>query len=230
MLKMVIFDFDGVISDSEKLHFQTIKEVMMEDGLSLTWETYESSYLGFDDRGSFQLALNQHNKQTSADIIAEMCQRKLKKFIALLDHHCVILPGAKALLADLAKHNIPCGICTGSMRLEAETILNNADMRHYFIDIVTADDVKISKPDPEGYILSYQQINKCANISPPATTEECLVIEDSMWGIASAQKANLKCLAVETTYPANKLTMADHVVKSLEDLSAKKLINIFATL
>ena len=227
---MVIFDFDGVISDSEALHFQTIKEVLEEDNMTLSWETYERDYLGFDDRGSFAFALAQHHLTSTTNIVAEMCQRKLKKFVALLDNHCVILPGADALLADLNKHNIPCGICTGSMRIEAETILENANMRHYFVDIVAADDVKISKPDPEGYILSHKQINTCANITPLATTDECIVIEDSMWGIESAQKANLKCLAVETTYPASKLTMADHTVKSLEDLNAKKLIDIFRKL
>jgi len=219
MLKLVIFDFDGVLADSERAHYETIRNALVEKGLSLDWAAYCEKYLGYDDVDCFTAVLKDQGHTPTDSVIEELCQHKADLFTRHLNDHGVLFEGVEDLLQELHQAGIPRSIYTGSTRSETDFILNQENLAHYFTTIVTADDVTLGKPDPQGYILSLQQSNQTLNSQPPITCDQCVVIEDSMWGITAAKEAGMHCLALETSYPKKMLTQADDTVPALTQVN-----------
>ena len=226
MLRMVIFDFDGVISDSEPAHFEMFRHILQEEGLDLSWKQYCDEYLGYDDYHAFLRILKDQGRSHASEEVQALCNRKSEKFARYLAENEVIMPGVEALLADLHRHEVPCSIYSGALRSEIEFILKQADFRKYFTAIVSAQDVGCPKPDPEGYVMALAQTNDALRLNPPVEAHQCLVIEDSSWGITAAKGAQMSCLAVETSYPAGHLQQADAVVKNLTQVDTEKLRQI----
>jgi len=214
MLRLVIFDVDGVIADSEPAHFAVFREVLAGQGAELSWEQYRRRYLGYDDRECFGHVLADLGRDGGADMVDQMCRAKQAKFAEYLRNNCIIMPGVAELLEILRSNNIGCSIYSGAVRSEVEYILAQGRLSGYFTAIVTAEDVSAGKPDPEGYRLSLARVNQ-ARAAEPIAPDECLVIEDSTWGIQAAKAAGMYCLAVTSSYPAEQLTNADLVVRDL---------------
>jgi HAD superfamily hydrolase (TIGR01509 family) len=121
-------------------------------------------------------------------------------------------------------------IASGAFRGEIKFALDKAGLRQAFPVIVSAQDVKNSKPHPEAFLLALQQINEKHPVPfPPVRPEDCLVIEDSIHGVEGGHAAGMKCLAVSNSYPKEKLTRADLVVASLEELELKDLERLWTS-
>lgn len=223
MLKLVIFDFDGVLADSEQAHYETIHNTLKEIGLSLDWAAYCEKYLGYDDFECFTAILKDQGQDYGRSRVEEICKRKVEFFAQHLREHSVLFEGVGHLLEELKQAEIPCSIYTGSIRPEIDFILSQENLAPYFVDIVTAEDVACGKPDPEGYLLSLKQTNQTLNSDQSITPDQCVVIEDSMWGITAAKGAGMKCLALETSYPAKMLGEADQVIKDLSQVEVSAL-------
>ena len=226
MLKLVIFDFDGVIADSEPAHFEMFRRILGEGGLDLTWQQYTENYLGFDDFNAFTQILKSRDLPHSPEFVSQLCRRKEEKFAKYLQDKSVIFPGAKDLLLDLAEHQVTCSIYSGAIRSEIEFILSQANLSSFFTTIVSVEDVQNPKPHPEGYSMTLEKTNqllKNNSQNHPILPGESLVIEDSGWGITSAKQANMFCLAVEQTYPASYLNDADRIVKDLTQVNTDLL-------
>ena len=223
MLQMVVFDFDGVIADTEPVHFELFRQVLADEGISLTWGQYCEKYLTFDDQEFFTQFLRDNGRKTEKKKIAELMERKRADFAGFIAENCVILPGVRELLSALRDEGIACSLCSGSFVSEIEFVLRGGGIRDYFGIIVGADDVSASKPDPEGYRLivskANQQLDKGAKIAPG----RCVAIEDSIGGIEAAKGAGLKCLAVTNSYKAKELGHADKVVKELTGVDVEFL-------
>lgn len=228
MIRLVIFDFDGVLADSEPVHYQMFDKVLKENELDLSWAEYSTKYLGYDDFQCFTEVLKDLGRDHGVQQVKTLCERKQELFARYLQENSVLYEGVRDLLDQLQQHNILCSIYSGAIRPEIDLILEQAGLSSYFIDIVTAEDVANGKPDPEGYLLSLKQTNQIRNGQPPITADQCVVIEDSTWGIRAAQAAQMKCLALETSYPANVLADADAIVKSLSDVNVKLLTGLVA--
>ncbi len=226
MLKLVIFDFDGVIADSEPAHFEMFKEIFEEEGFFITWEEYKDKYLGYTDQECFTHLLKDYGRNPDPKEIDELIQRKSVKFDQYIKDNCVILPGVRELLQNLKDNNIICSICSGALRGEVDFILKQSHLAEYFTTIVTAEDISNGKPHPEGYRLALEKTNTAINAENPVQTDECIVIEDSLWGIQAAQRAQMKCLGVETTYPAAMIKQADKVIPNLTHTSTSHLDDI----
>ena len=226
MLKLVIFDFDGVIADSEPAHFEMFRRILGEGGLDLTWRQYTENYLGFDDFNAFTQILKSRDLPHSPQIVSQLCRRKEEKFAKYLQDKSVIFPGAKDLLLDLAEHQVACSIYSGAIRSEIEFILTQANLSSFFTTVVSVEDVQNPKPHPEGYRMTLEKTNqhlKTNSKNHPILSGECLVIEDSGWGITAAKQADMFCLAVEHTYPASCLNDADRIVKDLTHINTDLL-------
>lgn len=223
MLRMVVFDFDGVIADSEPAHFEMFRKILQHEQIDVSWQDYCGKYLGYDDLECFAHILSDHGAATPTERITELAQRKSKEFARYLKDHCVIMPGVQAFLTDLRKHDIICSICSGALSSEIEFILKQAQLHNFFEVIVTAEDVAAGKPDPQGYRLALTWTNSRLDHQKQIRPDECAVIEDSLWGVQAAQGAGMFCLAVATSYPAEMLTAADAVVKDLTCLDAARL-------
>jgi beta-phosphoglucomutase-like phosphatase (HAD superfamily) len=232
MLSAVIFDFDGIIVDSERLHWAAFNMVMQPLGKAVSWPEYVQTYIGFDDRGAFRHAI----PDLSSEALRELIEGKASVFQELLESDgAAALPGSVALIKHLSG-KIPIAICSGALRADILPILGKLGVEKAFDTIVTADDTHISKPDPAPYRLAAERLAVAApggrgiTRRPAASTgaEFMLAIEDTPAGISSAKGAGLKVLAVTNSYPPELLTQADAIVASLEGLTLEKLDALLA--
>lgn len=209
MIKAVIFDFDGIIVDSERLHWAAFCKVLAPLGKTISWPEYVKTFIGFDDRDAFRHAV----PNLGTGELQILITKKASAFQKLIESDgAAALPGSVALIKHLSG-KIPIAICSGALRADILPILGNLGIEKTFDTIVTADDTHISKPDPAPYKLAMQRLN----------VKDGLAIEDTPAGIASAKGAGLKALAVTNSYPSELLTQADAIVASLEALTLEKL-------
>lgn len=225
MLRMVVFDFDGVIADCENAHFRAFRKVFLEQGIDLTWEQYCVKYLGLTDYECIAQILADDGRPiyNKKEQIKELFLRKKAEFAHYLNKKDLIMPGVERLLEGLCANNIICSICSGALRCEIDVILRQGGLQDFFEIIISAEDVSHGKPDPEGYRLSIARINENAIIQPRIQPGECVVIEDSIWGIRAGQAAGMRCVALTTTYQAEQLAGAEMIVKDLTCLDIDRL-------
>lgn len=227
MLRAVIFDCDGVIVDSEPHHLKAFKEVLAEEGITLTTEDYYSKYLAMDDKGCFETILRANNRPVDNKILKKLIIQKMEIYRRLSQQELILYPGVVDLVKKLAGQ-YRLAIASGAFRGEVKFALDKGGMRDAFPVLVTAQDVRNGKPHPEAFQTALAQINQRDPVpSPPIRPDECLVIEDSLHGIEGAKGAGMKCLAVTNSYPKEKLTHADLVVNSLEGLRPEDLEKLF---
>jgi len=217
MLRALIFDFNGIIVDDEPIHFQLFQRVLGEEGIDLTEEAYYARYLGFDDRGAFETGFQEQGRPLNAAKLQELVDRKARYYQEAIRNHVAIFPGVKTLITTLAT-NLPLAVASGALRHEIETILATAGLLDSFKTIVSAEDVSRGKPEPEIFLKALDGLNASDNAHPIAAAD-CVVIEDSKEGIRGARRAGMKCLAVTNSHPAELLTEANAVVKSLAEVS-----------
>lgn len=226
MLGAVIFDFDGVITDSEILHFRAFNEVLGQHGLELTKKEYYSKYLGLSDVDCYGMLIEEGRLSLDTSQIPTLTQRKTRIFESLANAEGKIIEGVHAFLDHLTSQSVPIAICSGALRAEIELILEGANLRHLFEVIVSAEEVTRGKPDPEGFLLALTRLNECT--AAPITPGRCVVIEDSHWGLQAAQAAGMHTVAVTNTYDADQLGKAEIVIDRLDRLTVQDLSRLCA--
>ncbi len=221
MLGAVIFDFDGVITDSEILHFRAFNAVLTKHGFELTRQEYYGDYLGLSDVDCFKTLIGEGRLHIQESQIQGLVQQKTKVFEQLARTEGRIIKGVREFLQMLSQNRVPTAICSGALRAEIELILDGAKLRRYFDVVVSAEEVKRGKPDPQGFVLALKKLNH--RRTQPIAPEHCVVIEDSHWGLKAARAANMRTVAVTNTYEADQLKEADKVVACLSDLTLEEL-------
>jgi beta-phosphoglucomutase len=218
MLRAIVFDFDGVIANSEPLHFKAYRELLREEGLELTEADYYRSYLGYDDVGAFEAMGVDRGVSWSAQQISGLVERKAHRLEALERDGSVLFPGAQAAIESAARQ-IPLAIASGALGSEIRRVLDSAGLTRHFTAIVAAEDTPASKPAPEPYLRAVALLSSAHG---PIAAAECVAVEDSRWGLESARAAGLRTVGVAQTYDANKLGPADLIIASMEafDLGA----------
>ncbi|MGE0455792.1 MAG: HAD family hydrolase [Vicinamibacteria bacterium] len=221
-MRAAIFDFDGVVVDSEPLHFEALRAALRPEGIEIDVEEYDREYLALDDRGAIRTALARHRHSPGFERVAAIAERKARLFAEMIDE-IELLPGVESLARALAAE-MPVAIASGALHAEIERILAAHGLRAAFCAIVGADDVQQTKPHPEPYLAAMRGM---ARHAPGLAPLNCLVIEDSMTGIAAGLAAGMKVLAVTNSYPAERLTAAHRVLPSLAGLRPDDLRAIF---
>ncbi len=225
MLRAVIFDFDGVIVDSEMLHLEAFNIALAPYGIQITKEQYYKEMLGLTDADLFKAIIESAaNKEFVKAGINELLAKKRDAFESLIKTKCRVIAGVREFLDILKANKIPAAICSGAMLGEIETILNVNNLRKYFEIIVSAEQVKRGKPFPDGFLLTLQKLNQ--KNRPEILPAHCVVIEDSQWGLTAAQDAGMKTIAVTNSYDAEELSSADNVIETLAKLSIEDLQKI----
>lgn len=222
MLRAIIFDFNGVLVDDEPVHLELFQRVLAEEGISLSEKDYYARYLGMDDKGCFKAAFAEHGKELDAHHLAELIQRKARYYRESIKTEIRPFPGVKQLVPLAAAH-YPLAIASGALRSEIEIITERISLIKYFQVIVSTEDTNEGKPNPEIFIKALARLNQNRPGGEPMRPSECLVIEDSKEGILGAHRAGIKCLAVTNSHPAEELTEADAVVRSLEEVDLEYL-------
>ena len=217
MLRAVIFDFDGVITDSEILHLRAFNRVLAQHGIEITKKDYYKEYLGLTDIDCFKLVADRNQIDLDDGGIENLVKQKNRIFEELAETEGQIIEGVRDFLQMLKENNIPMAICSGAVRAEIELILQQARLRPFFAVIVSAEQVKKGKPHPEGFLLTLQKLNSRG--SDPILPDQCVVIEDSHWGLKAAMAAGMHTVAVTNSYDAEQLAMAEKIVTRLDELS-----------
>jgi beta-phosphoglucomutase family hydrolase len=221
MLKAVIFDFDGVLVDSELLHYQAFNHILSPLGVKMSKQQYFDKYLGLSDEELVRTVNKEQKLSLSESQLKQLLQEKAATFKDLALTQAVVIDGVPQFLKMLADNKIHKAICSGALLPEIEMILKGANLRHFFDCIVSAEQVKKGKPDPEGFLLALKLLNKktAQTIKP----ENCVVIEDSNWGLEAARNAGMHPVAVTNSYSADYLRPADKIVANLSELTLSDL-------
>ena len=220
-LAAMIFDFDGVIADTEPLHFSSFRHTLAEIGIELTEADYYANYLGYDDRGCFIAALTAHQHPTDPTTLTQLMQRKAQTYLDSVRDHQVIFPGVSEFVRESAT-TYPLAIASGALRHEIEMILEHAGLRKEFLHITSAEDVTRGKPDPQPFLQALNALNRQRR-EHAITAGSCLVIEDSIPGIRGAKTAGMKVLAVASTHTIQDLHEAHAVAQSLSQIRLSEL-------
>ncbi|MGQ0792514.1 MAG: HAD family hydrolase [Deltaproteobacteria bacterium] len=224
MLRAIIFDFDGTIADAEPVHFRAFQAALAEEGFPFFESEYVERYLALDDRGFFSAFYSDRGQNLDKAALRAMMSRKSGYFDKFIRENIAIFHGvADFIRAASRKYTLAIG--SGALSGEIEFILRHAGLLDEFPIIVSADDVVHCKPHPETFIKALSRINETR--SPHIPARQCLVVEDSIHGIAAARAAGMKCLAVANSYPAERLSSADLVVGSLAEAKFEDLERLF---
>jgi beta-phosphoglucomutase-like phosphatase (HAD superfamily) len=233
-IEAVIFDFNGVLIDDEAVHFALFRDILAEEGVTISEQDYQERYLGYDDRGCFQAALADAALASSPERLDELIARKARRYLEVADEGLIFFPAAAETLKSLAAH-WPLAICSGALRSEIEHALRRLDRLDCVAVVISAEDTDRCKPDPEGFRMAlaglqdYVESGRAThranapggNERAPLTSAQCLVVEDSLAGIISAKRAGMRTVGVTHTYPATQLAEAgaDAIVTTLETLT-----------
>ncbi len=216
MLSAVIFDFDGIIVDSEPMHYRAFQAVLEPLGMGFSWEEYCEIYIGYDDRDAFREVFKIQEKKMASRDLKRLITEKAVAFQQLIhDGETPPLPGAVELIESIPVR-LPIALCSGALKEDILPILERLGIENAFSVVVTAEDTKKSKPDPAPYKLALEKLG----ITKPASA---LAIEDTPAGIVSAKGAGLKVLAVTNSYDRKYLADADAVTDSLEKITRPSL-------
>jgi HAD superfamily hydrolase (TIGR01509 family) len=183
MIKAIFWDNDGVLVDTEKLYFQATRELLLGTGVTLTEALFQRISLA-EGRSAFALAAE---KGVTQEAIDRLHEERNRRYTELLRGGVRIMEGVEETLAEL-RGKMVLGIVTSSRREHFETMHQKTGLLPHFDFILTREDFILSKPDPEPYRTAME---KCG-YGP----DECLVVEDSPRGLASAQAAGIRCLVV----------------------------------
>ena len=218
----VIFDFDGVLADSEPLHLRAIQDVLAQRGMRLSAPDYYDRYLGFDDADVFRTVWRDHGRALDEGALAALIRVKGERFDALAGRGAGLFPGAADCIHRVAAE-VPIAIASGALAPEIEMVLDAAGLRRHFRAIVASGDTPRSKPAPDPYRRALELLRphvEAAGLDPGG----CVVaVEDSMWGIESALAAGLRCVGVAQTYAASRLGAAHVVVPTIADVTVEAL-------
>ena len=214
----VIFDFDGVLADTEALHCAAYQAVLADIGIQLSPAEYFEHFLGLPDRECLTaVCVREGQTPDPADIETLLaCKRAC---FAQLAQSAALYPGVAAVLRRLHQH-FALAIASGAFRDEIETILERTGVRQLFAVVVGADDVRKGKPAPDPFLEALRALNRRgARLS----AAECVAIEDSPRGVAAAHAAGMRCIAVTTSHERSALAAADAIIEQVTELRPEDL-------
>jgi len=221
MLAAVIFDFDGIIVDTEPLHYKAFQEILVPFGLGYSWDDYLVRYLGFDDRDALREAFRSGGRALEEEDLRKLIHEKGEAFNRIIGSGVTQYPGVVELILSL-KGCIPMAVCSGALPGDIVPIFLQLGISSHFDAIITAADVRKSKPDPESYALAVERL-KVTFPDNGIIPENCLAVEDTPAGITSATGAGLKVLAVTNSYPEKELSGATKVLNTLAGIDLQGL-------
>jgi HAD superfamily hydrolase (TIGR01509 family) len=216
-----LFDFDGVLVDSEPVHLEAFRDVVRPLGITITDEDYAEHYLGLDDFGAFREMLSRAKHTVSGERLRQLVEQKNPAFMKRFASQVRVFDGAVDIVRRRAKLG-PVAIVSGALRNEVDFGLEKMGVTDDVALIVAAEACKACKPDPEGYLLAMRSLKARGTV--PARV---VVVEDSIAGVQAGKAAGLRVVAVAHSYSADALARAgaDAVAKRIADVTDAMLDN-----
>ncbi len=224
-LKAVVFDCDGILVDSEPLHYRAFQQVLVPLGLGHDYSLYVDQYIGFDDREAFVEVFKDAGRTIEPYQLEELIRTKNTALLEIISKGISSFPGVVELVRHLSARNVPLAVASGSLRTEIESFLKALELEQCFSIIVSADDVERSKPNPETYQVALQKLQEKLS-SGHLDPKTCIAIEDTPAGILSAKKAGLFAIGVPHSFTSDQLSEADLIVETLLHINLEKLAEL----
>jgi beta-phosphoglucomutase len=209
-LQSIVFDFDGVLANTEPLHLDAFRHVLGGRGVNLEAADYFRRYVGREDRAVFREIGRDRGLSWGPPECDRFAAEKAAVYRRAIDTQPVLFDGVGARVREWARE-VPVAIASGALREEIDAILAAAGLRGLFTVVVAAGDTASGKPEPDPYRAALGRLGADAGRS--------VAVEDSVWGITSARRAGMKVVGVTTSHPRDRLAAADAVVTSFEELS-----------
>jgi HAD superfamily hydrolase (TIGR01509 family) len=217
MITTVIFDMDGVIIDSEPIHFSIERKMFEELNIVVPFEEHYT-YVGTSSTEMWQTIVRKHALSLRPDEIANTARALYMNHI----HSSINLQpidGVVELIQDLKKNDFKILIASSSHIDAIDAIVKKFNLAIYLLARLSGAELKHSKPDPEIFLRTAG----LANSEP----HECLVIEDSRNGVIAAKAAGMKCIGyLNLNSGVQDLSGADIVISSFTELNATLIKNI----
>ena len=215
MIKAVIFDFDGVIADSEPLHLRAFQKTVETLGLELSATDYYSRYLACDDKTFFRMFLDDNGQQSAERQIEQLVREKGVRFEETIRNDIGIFPGVEEFLKAI-RGRFHIAIGSGALREEIDLILELKGLSEFFDFIIGAEDTEKPKPSPEVYLKCLERFKR--DYDRIIAAEQCVVFEDSPHGILAAKRAGMKCVGITNSCGGEELELADRVTESFFEI------------
>jgi HAD superfamily hydrolase (TIGR01509 family) len=214
-LRAACFDLDGVVVDSEPLHFEAEKEALAHHGVDLTLDD-KAEFVGYP---LHEVAVRMAARFGLPDAEAFYIERQ-RIFQALVASRLGLRRGVAGLLDLLASRGVHCALVTSGPRRYVDGVLARFGLGRYFDFVIAEEDVREHKPAPGPYLAAARLL-----ALPPAA---CLALEDSPTGVTSAKAAGLYCVAIPSQPTAGSdLSLADERIDSLTDFGPQMADRLF---
>lgn len=214
-MKAIIFDMDGVIIDSEPLHFELEKELLEELGGTVTKKEH-AAFVGTTDYNIWSTFKRQFDLKPSIEEILEI---KKKRFIKSI-HRVNLVENFEEFMLNLYNHGYPMALASSNNKKAVKAIVDKFHLDEYIKFIISGEEVTNGKPDPEIFLTVAEKIK----IEPA----DCLVIEDAQNGVKAAKAAGMKCIGFKNINSGKQdLSDADLVVENFNELDIDILKKLF---
>jgi len=210
--RTILWDMDGVISDSYSFHFAAWQETFAKRGIKFTKEDFTQLFGTRNDLIVRSVIGRKFPKRDVKIIVQEKEETFRRKAMGKIKP----FPGVVRLLNALKKGNFKLGLVSSAPKENIGLVLSELNFAGIFNCIVSGQEVSESKPSPQIYLLAAKKLEV-----PP---NDCVVIEDSPSGVKAAKTAGMRCLAITNTHPRQKLAEADRVADSLENVDLITLL------
>lgn len=214
-MKGIIFDMDGVIIDSEPLHFKLEKELLEELGGKISPKEHES-FVGTTDYDMWSTFKDKFNLKPSVE---EMIDMKKERFMKNIDE-IKLMDNCLNFMKELYKEGYSLGLASSNNKKAVHSVVQKFQLHKYLNVIISGEEVSKGKPNPEIFLTVANKMN----IKP----QNCLVIEDAENGVLAAKKAGMKCIGFQNKGSGKQnLSKADLIVKNFNELTIDTIKNLF---
>jgi HAD superfamily hydrolase (TIGR01509 family) len=217
MIQTVIFDLDGVIIDSEPIHFRLEEELFKELGISVSFEEH-NSYVGTSSINMWQAIVKKHALKYKPGELEELGRDRYLNYLAG-QSKLIPIDGVCELITELHQQQFKLVLASSSSTVIIDPVLNAFDLASYFMAKISGADLPFSKPHPEIFLRSA--------LLARTDCSQCLVIEDSENGVKAAKAAGMKCIGyLNPNSGRQNLDKADLVISSFHEININAIRNI----
>jgi len=218
MIKAIIYDLDDLMVNSIGLHKEANKKVFKNynvDFNKLPKELYYK-FVGMRVVDILEIFIKEFNLKIN---LKDLEDKREKIFLELVENELEEMPGLVESLELFKTNNLKIAIASSGTRKYINLVLKKFDLENYFDIIISGDDVKNGKPNPETFIVAAEKLK--------TPVQNCLVLEDATNGIESAKKAGCICIAIKNSYtPKQDLSKADKILNSLSDINMEVISSL----
>lgn len=217
MLKVIIFDMDGVIIDTEPFFIKSENKLLKRYGYEIP-EEYHYQFQGTTHDFMWQTMKDEYNLEETVERLVEEANSLRNKLIQ--EEGLKTIPGVLKLIHHLEKEDVQLAIASSSPLEDIQNTISTFDLEGTFDYIVSGESVAQSKPEPDIFL----NVAKKLNVKP----ENCLVIEDSKNGVLSAKSAGMKVIGFyNQNFPAQDLSNSTKIITNFEKISIKDFYKLF---